>query len=309
MDAIRLKKSDLKNLATSFSQAFNSQGFTLESSVDYLSVKYANYSTSSHLPTWAFVKQDLIACSYSVLQVPYDSSARSLNVGLVCDVLTKPDFQKQGLFQQIGYQIRSLLVEESIDFTIGFPIRHEITSQHLKVGWKHLFDMNFWVSPSIPFFLSQKDYRLTSVENFFSKNGLSTHTENVISISDKGLSNRFSRLSTDYKVVTILNSENFAVVRKAKVGRLTFLAIIHLDTPDKKSARRLISALQTYGALSGLPFVGGCWNHSYAKSLGLSKLGLIKTPKVQNFIAREINSKINTDETQYRLSWLDSDAI
>ena len=310
MEISRLKLTDLETLATSFAAAFGSQGFSQGSSRKYLSTKYANYLNGSQLPAWGLVNhKGVIACSYSVLNIPYVLGSKDLNVGLVCDVLTMPNFQRQGLFRKIGIEIKERLIAESVDFTIGFPVRADVTSQHLKVGWHHLFDMNLWVGPSIPIALSHKEFEVTSLDDFTPQQRLMLGDEDSIFINPDAFKSRFSRLEAEYKVITIDDTDNFAIVRKAKIGKLTFLAIIHIQISDSKSGRRLIYSLQTYSAKCRLPFVAGCWNNSYARLLNLSKLGLVKTPKVQNFIAREINSKILVDESRYRLSWLDSDAI
>ena len=58
---------------------------------------------------------------------------------IVVDVMSHPDYRKQGMFTALGRAGLADAGQAGIDFSFGFPIRKEVMPGHLKVGWRHLF--------------------------------------------------------------------------------------------------------------------------------------------------------------------------
>jgi hypothetical protein len=310
MNLRQLKREDLDSLSISFSEAFESQGFSQSSSRAYLGKKYDNYIHDDYLPTWSLIS-DLqeIACSYSALTIPYIKGASEKRVGLVCDVLTKPNYQKKGLFSQLGLQVKEKLSQEGIDFTIGFPVRENVTLQHLKVGWEYLFDMHIWATPIRLSGSLSKFIEVSTLDQYFDFSIIKFGLANAFVISPKALRTRFERLDCTYLVLRVKGSNQFAIVREAKIGRIKFLAIIHIQFEGLEDGKLLLNSISNMALKRGVFLVLGCWNENFAQDLQLKKLGLFKTSKVQNFIAREINSQIPRSDDEYQLSWLDTDAL
>jgi len=306
----QLNRLDYDALSLSFSQAFDYQGFSYSSSHAYLEQKYHAYIIGDNLPTWSLISDTQeIACSYSVLAVPYLKNGIVKNVGLVCDVLTKPNHQKMGLFQYLGEEVKVFLSQEGIDYTIGFPVRDSITAQHLKVGWEHLFDMNLWATPSFSLKSHSKLVETSNLNDEFDFTKIKIGSSENLEISSSAFRSRFTRIDCLYKVLRVINSNQFAIVREAKVGKVRFLAIIHIQFDELDVGKLIMSSIMNLALKNGLFAVMGCWNESYARELQLKKLGLVKTSRVQNFIAREINSPILRNDSEYRLSWLDTDTL
>ena len=306
----QLNRGDFGALSESFSDSFAYQGFSYSSSHAYLEQKYRAYIKGENLPTWSLITDsNEIACSYSVLTIPYLKNDAVRNVGLVCDVLTKPNHQKLGLFRNLGEDVKSYLSQEGIDYTIGFPVRDSITSQHLKVGWEHLFDMHLWVTPSFSLKSHPKHIEITNLNDQFDFTKIKIGGSENLVISSSAFRSRFARIDCVYKVLRVIDSNQFAIVREAKVGKVRFLAIIHIQFDELDIGKLIMSSIMNLALKNGILAVMGCWNESFARELQIKKLGLFKTSRVQNFIAREINTPILKNEFNYRLSWLDTDAL
>lgn len=306
----QLNRQDLDSLSISFAEAFAYQGFSHVSSLAYLEKKYRAYISGENLPTWCYMSNTQeIACSYSVLTVPYLKNGAVNKVGLVCDVLTKPNYQQLGLFRKLGKEVKGVLSQEGIDYTIGFPVRGSITAQHLKVGWEHLFDMPLWAIPSFSLKSHSKLIEVKTLNDEFDFTKIKLGGSGNLAISSSALHSRFARIDCVYKILKVVDSSQFAIVREAKVGKIRFLAIIHIQFDELDTGRLIISSIMNLALKSGIFAAIGCWNDSFSRELQLKKLGLLKTSKVQNFIAREINSPILKNDGDYRLSWLDTDAL
>ena len=65
---------------------------------------------------------------------------------LVVDVLTHPEYQRQGMFTKLGaYALGRCASDQRIQFTTGFPIRPAVIPGHMKVGWTGRFRVGTWV--------------------------------------------------------------------------------------------------------------------------------------------------------------------
>lgn len=88
------------------------------------------------------------AAYYAALPYPYSISNRSVTAGMVCDVMTHPDFRGRGLFTGIGHHATAALGQEGVAFVTGYPIRPEVVPGHLKVGWKVVQPLPVWLRPT-----------------------------------------------------------------------------------------------------------------------------------------------------------------
>lgn len=66
---------------------------------------------------------------------------------IVVDVMTHPDYRQQGMFAAIGHEALQDAGRAGIEFSYGFPIRKEVMPGHLKVGWKHIFNIPILARP------------------------------------------------------------------------------------------------------------------------------------------------------------------
>jgi hypothetical protein len=174
------------------------------------------------------------------------------------------------------------------------------------VGWRYIFDMPLWWA--LP--------RLGSIRNVKKnptlRSTLFTIEPNAIAIkpTDEYLNWRFSLFDVNYYLVTIPNSEDFAIVRKSKLRKLSFTCIVFMQSTSKSHTNKIISEIRSLSLRLGTLGVIGCWNDSYARDLFVPTSSLRKSSKIQKVIIRELNGfTCPNEENGYRLSWMDSDTL
>jgi hypothetical protein len=295
------------SFAKSYSLSFPELKLNQSSLIEYLKQKFQTLEASGLLNIAALVSDDgVVASGYGVVRNGYSIGDEHIDVGMVCDVFTNSDFRKMGLFKKVSLLAIAREEKTKTNFLIGFPIRDEVMPGHLSVGWKYIFDMPIWWS--FP--------RLGSLKNV-SKNP--DFTQCIFTSASRNiclkktidfLKWRFSLFNVDYFLISIPASEDFAIIRKAKIKNIPFTCIVFLQTSNQKNTRILIGKIRNLSLRLGTLGVLGCWNNSYADDLFLSTSGLRKSSKFQKVIVRELNSfNCPSDEAQYRLSWLDSDTL
>jgi GNAT superfamily N-acetyltransferase len=103
-----------------------------------------------HCPhSYEFVVKDAgaLVAYYAALPYRYSIGGRLMTAGMVCDVMTHPDYRGKGLFSKVGTHALSSMQHKGIDFVTGFPIRPEVLPGHLKVGWRVAFHLPIYVAP------------------------------------------------------------------------------------------------------------------------------------------------------------------
>lgn len=91
------------------------------------------------------VENDVLAGYYAAIPYRYRVKGVYTSVGMVCDVMTSPDFRGKGVFTKIGRYATSELSEVGIPFTTGYPIRKAVIPGHLKVGWNIAFELPLYI--------------------------------------------------------------------------------------------------------------------------------------------------------------------
>jgi GNAT superfamily N-acetyltransferase len=67
---------------------------------------------------------------------------------IVVDVMTDPDYRKQGLFVALGeYAIDCCINHTDVEFATGYTVRPDVMPGHIKVGWKLKLKINTWIMP------------------------------------------------------------------------------------------------------------------------------------------------------------------
>lgn len=88
-----------------------------------------------------------VVAYYAALPYRYRIEGREVTAGMVCDVMTHPEYRGRGLFTAIGRFALERMREAGIAFTTGYPVRPEVMPGHLKVGWRVVDEMPVWVRP------------------------------------------------------------------------------------------------------------------------------------------------------------------
>ena len=247
-----------------------------------------------------------VVSGYGIIRNKYQAHGKAIGGGLVCDVFTDSEFRRMGLFKRVSLLAieREALTDTS--FLIGFPIRDEVMPGHVSVGWRHIFDMPLWWAFPLPgtVFNTVKNPKLEPAM-------FATEKEKIAIIpSADFLSWRFSLHKVDYFLVKVSNSSDFAIVRKSRIRNIPFVCIIFMQVTSKKTSQELIKQIRKLSLRLGTLGVLGCWNDSYARDLFIHSSGLKMSKRHQKVIVRQLKSHdYFNDESEYRLSWLDSDTL
>lgn len=84
---------------------------------------------------------------YAVIPVSYILLDNIVKAGLVVDVMTHPDYRKQGMFVSLGRSSMDWIKNNGFAFSTGYPYKDNVMPGHKKVGWKEVFDLDVYVIP------------------------------------------------------------------------------------------------------------------------------------------------------------------
>lgn len=302
-----LTSESLESFAESYSKSFPELKLDLKSLVNLFRNKFQIlHESSGHNIAAILTDQGVVAAGFGVLRSTYYQEDQSFIVGLACDVFTNTKFRRMGLFKQVSKLAIRREELARTDFLIGFPIREEVMPGHLAVGWKHIFDMPLWWGlPRLGWLRDVQVNPDLDSSMFIDQKG-----SIAIRISDDFLKWRFSYLNVNYYLISLSNSGDFAIVRKARLRKLPFTCIIFMQTSSLDNAQTLVNKIRCLALRLGTVGVLGCWNDSFANELFLQSTKLRKSFKFQKVIVRELNGFVcPKDESEYRLSWIDSDTL
>lgn len=84
---------------------------------------------------------------YAVVPLAFEVQSSTRLGSIVVDVMTHPDYRRQGMFTRLGEAALADAGESGVEFSVGFPVRSDVMPGHLRVGWKYLFDIPVYVRP------------------------------------------------------------------------------------------------------------------------------------------------------------------
>ena len=123
----------------------------LEQPSDRFSIEYWNWefkdNSSGAAQIWVAEDNGRIVGHYAIVPRWFQVGPVVRTGSIVVDVMTHPDYRKQGMFVEIGRESLSGAGSAGIEFSYGFPIRDEVMPGHFKVGWRHIFDIPVLVRP------------------------------------------------------------------------------------------------------------------------------------------------------------------
>ena len=269
-----------------------------------------------------------------------------LDVGLVVDVMTNTALRGQGLFVRSGLEAIKRLERTNVKTVIGFPIRKEVLPGHLKVGWNVQLTMPIYVCPvgsaqnkrfnhrlissfakilrviSSPLRVSKSQISEIAVSELLEDQNLlnffSAGTEQKLIQIDKSkefLDWRLNRPGVDYKVfLCSANSpKSAAIVRKMDLNGFQTIAFLDFCSEGAKWTRAMIRHLMDYAKDQKVDFLAISTNPTNAKRLKILQTGFVRSHKKFKVITRSIGHDLNpftqSDESSFRMTWLDSDTV
>jgi hypothetical protein len=103
----------------------------------YPNEKTHSYEYSAHI-------DNLMVGYYAAIPYRYNIKNETVDVGMVCGVMTSSHYRGKGIFTKLGaYSLQNL--KQNVSFTTGYPIRKEVIPGHLKVGWKIAFQLPLYM--------------------------------------------------------------------------------------------------------------------------------------------------------------------
>jgi hypothetical protein len=281
-----------------------------------------------------------------VLPRNYTLNGNHLNVGLVVDVMTNTALRGQGLFVRSGLEAIRRLERTNVKTVIGFPIRKEVLPGHLKVGWNVQLTMPIYVCPvgsaqntrfnhrlissfakilrviSSPLRVSKSQISEIAVSELLEDQNLlnffSAGTEQKLIQIDKSkefLDWRLNRPGVDYKVFLCSDNspKSVAIVRKMDLNGFQTIALLDFCSEGTKWTRAMIRHLMDYAKNQKVDFLAISTNPTNAKRLKILQTGFVRSHKKFKVITRSIGHDLNTftqsDESSFRMTWLDSDTV
>jgi hypothetical protein len=270
----------------------------------------------------------------------------SIEVGLVVDVMTNTALRGQGLFVRSGLEAIRRLERTNVKTVIGFPIRKEVLPGHLKVGWNVQLTMPIYVCPvgsaqnkrfnhrlisafakilrviSSPLRISKSQINEIAVSELLENQNLlnffSARTEQKLIQIDKSkefLDWRLNRPGVDYKVFLCSDNspKSVAIVRKMDLNGFQTIALLDFCSEGTKWTRAMIRHLMDYAKNQKVDFLAISTNPTNAKRLKILQTGFVRSHKRFKVITRSIGHGLNTftqsDESSFRMTWLDSDTV
>lgn len=147
VDYRALAATDIASRQDLFSLAFpETTGTSVGSSAHY-KWKFRDYPATP--PSFEYVggSGGRLVAYYAALPYRYRIDGEFRHVGMVCDVMTHPDWRGKGLFTAIGRHSTNALAVEGLSMVTGYPVRPEVLPGHLKVGWRVVQPLPVWVRP------------------------------------------------------------------------------------------------------------------------------------------------------------------
>jgi len=281
-----------------------------------------------------------------VLPRNYTLNGNHLDVGLVVDVMTNTALRGQGLFVRSGLEAIRRLERTNVKTVIGFPIRKEVLPGHLKVGWNVQLTMPIYVCPvgsaqnkgfnhrlissfakisrviSSPLRVSKSQISEIAVSELLEDQNLlnffSARAEQKLIQIDKSkefLDWRLNRPGVDYKVFLCSDNspKSVAIVRKMDLNGFQTIALLDFCSEGTKWTRAMIRHLMDYAKNQKVDFLAISTNPTNAKRLKILQTGFVRSHKKFKVITRSIGHGLNTftqsDESSFRMTWLDSDTV
>jgi len=308
--------------------------------IDHYNWKFRSFPNK--IKSWEYVCfiEDKMAGYYAAIPYKYKIVDKITPVGMVCDVMTSPDFRGKGVFTKLGTYSTGELAK-NVPFTIGYPIRKEVIPGHLKVGWKIPFSLPLYmkfvslstflklrklgfIAPFLNFLLSlynglirskiNKNYsyeistdidKVVGYENFV--NDWSETVNNAL-VKDVSFAKwRYGAPDRDYQFISVYSKESkligFVSYRKiVKEGILSYGILDYMVL--KNDCHGLINKVLTQQAKKDkVEIIMTMMSQISARKYKLQKNGFIKSPFTFQLIIKNLTNQFTDEELFEENNW------
>ena len=329
-------------------QKLYSECFPKTKNTQLSSQKYYHWKFNSNLNRikpfeYILLRNNEMVGYYAAIIYEYLYDNKKINAGMVCDVMVSPNFQREGLFSNLGTFSLNEMKQKGLDFTLGNPIKKYITKAHIKVGWENLFHIPLYIkfvgSRSIltklkltifsiifNFFLNiynfilktlfkSKQYKVNehSLDEFLELDGIEEfydkfNRSNKISLikSNNFLRWRFSRPDKKYKFLVIFDNDKiaaYAIICISKISNMDMVAIVDLVSLDIKYIYSLIESINIIAKEKKIDLISIMLNKKYVKKYRLFNYGFLRSPYGYDFILNNLSNKFSGALLNNQKNW------
>ena len=136
---------DLPNRQDLVKDCFPENRGTVTETKEYYLWKFHSIPGLKKSHEYAAYVDDKIVGYYAAIPYKYNIRGQTQTCGMVCDVMTHSSWQRKGIFTKLSQYAAQDLQTGNVSFTIGYPIRREVLSGHLKIGWNIAFALPMYI--------------------------------------------------------------------------------------------------------------------------------------------------------------------
>jgi len=326
-----------------YTQCFPTTKKTILSTNEYYYWKFQSSLNLLKPFEYILLRNKKLVGYYAAIPYEYFYNNNKIISGMVCDVMVSPNFQREGLFSNLGIYSLNKMSKQGVDFTLGNPPKKFITNAHIKVGWQNFFSIPLYVK-----FVGSKSLlnkiKLSFISNIFNLfiniyNGIfkiiyksikfkvnvyqldeflalegidefynEFNKTNEISLikSKNFLRWRFSRPEKNYKFLVIFQDHkivSYSVICSSKMSNIDIIAIVDLVSLDEKYIYSLIDFINSDAKKNNIDLINIMLNKEYAKKYNLFNYGFFKSPYKYDFILNNLSKKLNNSFLGKQKNW------
>jgi hypothetical protein len=130
-----------------FDNAFPQNGGTASASVEHYRWKFHQAPVTPSSFEYAASEGDSMVGYYAAVPYRYRLGGRDVLAGMVCDVMTRSSERRKGVFSDLGrFALREMRAAQ-VGLAVAYPVKPEVVSGHLKIGWRIAFELPMYVRP------------------------------------------------------------------------------------------------------------------------------------------------------------------
>lgn len=128
-----------------FPEVINYDKEGLQTGVNNYLWQYQSFPKTPSSREYIAMDDEKIVAYYAALPFRYNIGNKEVETGMVCGVMTSPNYRKIGLFYKLGNYASEQQKKENVSFNLTFPIRKAIMPGFIKSGWDIAFELPLFV--------------------------------------------------------------------------------------------------------------------------------------------------------------------
>lgn len=130
-----------------FGDAFPQNGGTPSASVERYRWKFHQAPVTPPSFEYEATEGNRMLGYYAAVPYRYRLGDRDVLAGVVCDVMTHSSARRRGVFSDLGRFALQEMRAAQVSLAVAYPVKPEVVSGHLKIGWRIAFELPMYVKP------------------------------------------------------------------------------------------------------------------------------------------------------------------